>query len=293
MRIVVTGGAGFIGSTIVRHLVAAKHSVRIVDNLSTGKRENVPDGCDWHVMDAAEADYSTADAIVHAAAYPDVSQNWKPGEVARLWQSNAELTRRVLDRAPSGCVFVLLSSAGVYGPGEHDESSIPRATSPYAASKLAAEALVLAYTEAGRVHGRILRPVAVVGPRYAHGHVADFVRQVRETGRIHALDNGRSRKSVVHVDDVARSVVNTWATNAARGPIVNVSSPTLWSWRDTAATMQAMAGRELSVTCEDRAHGWIGDPERLVVGSALGPDFYQGSIVSGVADALRGLGWPA
>jgi UDP-glucose 4-epimerase len=292
MRIALTGAAGFVGSTIARHLLLQRHSVLAIDNLSTGKIENVPPGCDWNAKDAAEADYSACDAIVHAAAYPDVSQNWvNPDERTRQWMSNADLTRRVLDRAPKDCIFVLLSTCSVYGGGTVDERSVLRSTSPYAASKIAAEALVQAYTEAGRVHGRILRLVNVVGPRYSHGHVADFVRQVRATGEIRALDDGWKRKSFVHADDVARAV--QFVVEARRAErVINVSSPCVWSWRDTAAVMQAMSKRHIPIQHDDKPSGWIGDPDELVVGSALGPLFYRGSIVNGVWQALAGLGWP-
>jgi UDP-glucose 4-epimerase len=291
MRIALSGAAGFVGSTIARYLLLMGHSVKAIDNLSTGKVENVPPGCDWFVEDCALSDYSLCDAVVHAAAYPDVSANWKhPGERDRQWMSNADLTRRVLDKVPVGCTFVLLSTCSVYGGGTVSEGSLIRSTSPYAASKIAAEALVQAYTEAGRIKGRILRLVNVVGPRYSHGHVADFVKQVRSIGEIRALDNGWKRKSFVHVEDVARAV--GFALEDEKCDLMNVSSPTVWSWRDTVAVMQAMSTRHIPIQCEEKPSGWIGDPDELVVSSALGPLFYKGSIVNGVWQALVGLGWP-
>lgn len=302
MRIVVTGGAGFVGSAIVRRLVGEGHRVRVVDDYSTGRPVNLEGvACDLHQVDAGEADYDQADAVVHAAAYPDVSANWKSrGERDRQWKSNADLTRRVLERVLYGRPFVLLSTCSVYGPGRVNEFSCPRATSPYAASKIAAEALVSAYTAAGAVFGRVLRLVNVVGPRYAHGHVADFVKQVKQTGRLHALDDGKKRKSFVHVDDVATAVleaVTDARVNGCENPFLrNVTSEVQWSWRDTVAVMHAMPtghpqldSADFEVTCEPRASGWIGDPEELVVDTAYG--YGKVSIVQGVREALGGLGW--
>ena len=265
-----------------------------IDNLRTGFVKNLEGiACDFHQVDAGEADYSHSDAIVHAAAAPDVSGNWTTEQArADQWLFNAELTRRVLDRAPSGIPFVLISTCSVYAGGTVDERTVPRATSPYAASKLAAEALVCAYDEAGRVKGSILRLVNVVGARYAHGHLADFVKAAT-TGHVHALDNGEKAKSFVHVDDVADAIGETLAAfDASRGPLLrNVTSPQCWSWRDSINVMRRMRpDRDFNLTCEKGRSGWIGDPESLVVRSVHNERRLR-SIWEGVEAALVSLGW--
>lgn len=299
MKVAVTGGAGFVGSAIVRELIYRGHDVVAIDNLSTGTVANL-DGipCDFIMADAGSSvyRYDDVDAVVHCAAHADISANWHAADNRDLlWREGPELTRRLLNqfdgrRRP----FILLSTCAVYGGGWCNEASPTRATSPYAASKIAAEALVQAWDEAGRIQGTILRLVSAVGPRYAHGHIKDFVRMALADdgarGHIHALDNGHHRKSFVHVLDVADAVANC-LNGAAPLSLYNVTSSQVWSWPDTVAVMRAMRpDLPFDVTCKDDDKGWTGDPVGLQVTSLYrkGP---QRSVVDGVREALEGLGW--
>lgn len=316
MKVCVTGGAGFVGSAIVRRLLERGDQVRVIDNLSKGRRENLtiderdPDSRLLDGVELVQGDIvhgqgvalhkaiGECDAVVHAAAYPDVSANWK-GEHERVaqWEQNAEGTRAVAEATKRGARFIMISTCSVYAGGILvTEDTVPRATSPYAASKLAAESYCLALTEAKRIDLSIFRLVNVVGPRYRHGHVADFVRKARE-GHLHALDDGEKAKSFVHVEDVADEV-----GEAVRIPgldergygtrIANVTSRYVWSWRDTVEVMRAMRPeRAFKVTHENRASGWIGDPDSLVVSSHPFGWHKRRSIVAGVRAALEGLGW--
>jgi nucleoside-diphosphate-sugar epimerase len=127
--------------------------------------------------------------------------------------------------------------------------------------------------------------------RYHHGHVADFVHQARETGRIHALDAGTHRKPAVHVEDLARVLVA--AATSDRGPagILNVVGGA-WGWRETVRLMGVPA------TCDEmRATGWIGDSTTATFDARRLAEWYPDvapsrAIHHGVADALASLGWP-
>lgn len=279
MRVTVTGGAGFVGSAVCRALIASGHEVRAVDTLSTGRRENVPDGVVLEQRDAGTADYAGADAVVHCAAVADISRNWDSlAEREAVWRAGPELTWRVLERVPAGVRFVFVSSCAVYGAGADQP---PYAGSIYAASKLAAEALVCAHSEAGRVQGSIMRLASAVGTNYWHGHLADFVRQALTVGEVRARDDGSQRKSFVHVDDVGHMV--TTDLTLGRGSLIDVGRD-LWSWRDTIDVMRET--RPVEVTWDAVRSAWVGDPIDLRVRG-----YHSRSVPDGVRAALVSLGW--
>jgi UDP-glucose 4-epimerase len=276
--VAVTGAAGFVGSAVCRALLSAGHQVHAVDDLSTGRVANLPEGVSFEMGDAATADYRSDNALIHCAALADISRNWADdNQRAEVWRRGAELTRRLLEFYGSTArprPFVMVSTAAL----------LDGCKSPYAASKLACEGLVEAWTAAGRVAGVVGRLVGCVGARYHHGHVADFVRMARNGG-LHAKDNGLDKRSYVHVDDAASELVALIGKTDAAGVLTHtISSGEVWSWRDTVEVMKET--RPVEVKFADRPSAWIGDPVGLWVGGTC-----QRSIADGVRDALVTLGW--
>src|SRR5919107_3175075 len=175
-RWLVTGGAGFIGSHVVDRLLALGHEVRVVDNLSTGSRENlahVADRIDFQNGDlcdpsAAARAVEGMEVIYHIAALPSVPRSLKDP-----WGShdaNVNATVHLLQAAVKAGArrVVYSSSSSVYGDTPElpkVESFEPLPRSPYAASKLASEQYVLAYARGGLIDGVALRYFNVFGPR--------------------------------------------------------------------------------------------------------------------------------
>ena len=210
MRWFVTGGAGFIGSSLVDALLAAGHAVTVYDNFSTGQRSFLGQAAcsvvEGDVQDQAGLARAMAghDGVFHLAANADVRHGT---EHPRLdLEQNTVGTLNVLEAMRTcGVQRIAFSSTGsVYGEPEQfptpEACAFPVQTSLYGASKLAGEALISAYVHGYGFQATVFRFVSILGERYTHGHVFDFYRKLREDpSSIEVLGNGQQRKSYLYV----------------------------------------------------------------------------------------------
>jgi UDP-glucose 4-epimerase len=190
LRILVTGGAGFIGSHLARALVEAGHQVRVLDNLSTGSIENFAD-----ILDAIEfvrsdvRDYGVVesavrgvDAVVHLAALIDIAESVEKPDL--YFDVNVRGTYNVVKASKNVSTFIFASSSAVYGepirvPIPEDHPLMPK--SPYASSKVSGEAFVQAFANQYGFKPLILRLFNVYGPRQSKayaGIIIEFIRRV-------------------------------------------------------------------------------------------------------------------
>ena len=215
MRVLVTGGAGFIGSHVADRLVARGDEVTVLDDLSTGVPENVPSRARFERADITDAASlgsvggAPADVVIHAAAQFSVQRSIKdPESSGRI---NVEGTRNVLELARGGTTrFVFLSTGGaIYGetPLCATEETPLRPISPYGAQKQRAEELVRG---SGAPYA-ILRPANVYGPRQRSdlegGVVAVFLQRYRDHKEVLVYGDGSAERDYVHVSDVADAIV--------------------------------------------------------------------------------------
>lgn len=256
MHLLITGGAGFIGSHSIAAAKAAGHHVRVFDNLSTGSRENVLAGAELVVGDITNAAQvrdaaDGCDAVLHLAALVSVPQSMRaPQETLAI---NTEGTANVLEAARQAGLrrFVLASTCAVYGdlPGRQDERSPTRPQSPYAASKLLAEEWAKLYTTAFGLETVILRYFNVYGPRQRadspySGVLARWCSAVRHGETCVVFGDGQQTRDFVSVHDVARAnVLALSSSNIEPGTIYTVASGQSTSLNDILAALDAASSR--------------------------------------------------
>src|SRR6187402_2344558 len=207
--VVVTGGAGFIGSHLVDALIARGARVRVIDDLSTGFRgflNPAAELCEFSLLDTARisAVFRGAQQVFHLAANADVRHGL--AHPRKDIEQNLLATHNVLEAMREhGVSRIAFSSTGaVYGDTSllptPEDAPFPLQTSLYGASKVAAEALLSAYAHGYGFRVHIYRFVSMLGPRYTHGHVFDFWRKLKaDPTRLEVLGDGKQRKSYLHV----------------------------------------------------------------------------------------------
>ncbi len=243
MKVLVTGGAGFIGSHLAEHLLDAGHSVLAVDDLSTGSVENVSglqgrDGFELRVGDVTDSDLMKAavdasDSVVHLAAAVGVRLIIE--KPVHTIQTNVHGTQVVLNAAIALKKPVLIASTSeVYGkstkiPFSEDDDLVLGPTRhsrwAYACSKALDEWLALAYATEHGLPVTVVRLFNTVGPRQSgrYGMVLpNFVRQALAGEKITVFGTGTQSRCFSHVRDVVRALELLMHTPAARGGVYNI-----------------------------------------------------------------------
>jgi UDP-glucose 4-epimerase len=220
-RACITGGAGFIGSSLADRLSALGVEVTIVDDFSVGRREFVADVVErgarlveGDVLDMAvlEDAFEGCDWVFHLQANADVRRGLE--HPRRDLEQNTIATSNVLEAMRSRGVrrIAFASTGSVYGEPEvfptPERAPFPVQTSLYGASKLAGEGLVAAYAAGYGFTGLICRFVSILGERYTHGHVFDFYRALkRDPTRLRVLGDGRQEKSYLYIQDCLGAIL--------------------------------------------------------------------------------------
>lgn len=263
MRILVTGGAGFIGSTLVRWLIGRGHQVRVLDNLSTGRRENLaPLGPALELVRGDIRDrpllaqaIEGAEVVFHLAAMISVSQSVEqPLEALDI---NVAGTVGLLEAARHAGVrrVVQASTCAVYGDSASlpiGEGERPMPMSPYAATKLSAEQFGQLYTSLYGLEVVALRFFNVYGPGqdpmspYAAA-IPRFLSMLSEGRPITIFGDGEQSRDFVYVEDIVRAL---WAASEAPGvggEVFNVGSGRATSVRRLAESLGSIMGREVEL----------------------------------------------
>lgn len=280
-RVCVTGGAGFIGSHMVRTLQDAGIQVRVVDNLRTGREEFLSGDVEFFHGDILDLEllltaFDGCDWVVHLAANPD-ARGERRGVQFNLDQ-NVLGTAGVLDAMQHvGTTRIMYAStASVYGnttesPTPENFRSVPQA-SFYGASKLAGEGLIGAYCEMYGFTGILGRWVHILGQRYLHGHIIDFLRKLRrDPTTLHILGDGRQAKSGLHARNLTDGLLLAMQHHDLDEGVCepyNFGGDTLLTVTESAKLICAVAGVDPTFTYSGRKDGgWVGDNPNLVLDS--------------------------
>jgi UDP-glucose 4-epimerase len=296
VKLLVTGGAGYVGSVCAAHLVDAGHEVVVLDDLSTGHRDAVPDAARFVEAELAQAADDVLaegfDGVLHFAAKSLVGESVQRPEL--YWRGNVVTAVELLDAMVRQGTprLVFSSTAATYGEPEQvpiREDAPTRPTNPYGASKLAIDHAIGSYARAHGLAATSLRYFNVAG---AHGqfgerhvvetHLIPLVLQVatgqREFVQIFGDDwptpDGTCVRDYIHVDDLAAAhLLALAAASAGEHTIYNLGSGTGFSVREVVDSCRAVTGHPIPVKIAPRRDG---DPAVLVASSAA---------------ATAGLGW--
>lgn len=290
MRLLVTGGAGYIGSVVSAQLLAAGHEVTVLDDLSTGHAGAVPEGATFVHDDLRRAGAvlrSGYDGVLHFAAKSVVSESVRhPG---RYWGHNLGGTLALLDAMRQhGCRRVVFSStAAVYGEPETspiEEDAPARPTNPYGGSKLAVDTAIGEHARWGELGGVSLRYFNVAGASARPGswlgerhdpetHLIPLVLQValgqrasvQLFGEDYPTPDGTCVRDYIHVDDLAHAhLLALEATRVGEHAIYNLGNGSGFSVREVVEVAREVTGHRIPAESAPRREG---DPAVLVASS--------------------------
>ena len=280
LPVVVTGGAGAIGSVLARRLAAVGHRIRIIDNLSSGHRDRFKDLEDdgtlqFHQLDLRQPSglgeiMRGADSVWHFAANPDIPKGLADPRVDL--EHGTLATAHVLEAARQAHVprFLFASSSVVYGlpmvfpTPESYGPLLPQ--SQYGASKLASEAMISAYCYCYGMKGWIFRFANIVGPGMSHGVIYDFLRKLqRDPTRLEVLGDGRQAKSYLWVDDCVDAMLLAEERSQETVNVFNLGTDQQVPVRDIAERVVRALGGTARIEYTGGVQGWVGDIPRQLL----------------------------
>ena len=261
-KVLVTGGAGFIGSHIVDRLVSGGYSVRISDNLSTGSLDNIAEHLNSDAVEFVKGDIRDAaivnrsmnnvSVVIHLAALVSVPLSVENPDLT--FDINLLGTLNLLRESIKAHVdrFVFISTCAVYGQPESlpvSEKTRTGPISPYAESKLIAERYCLGFSERQLLQTVVLRFFNVFGSRQRmngySGVITHFIDAIKDKQSLVIYGDGLQTRDFVSVNDVADAVVASAKASEAEGEVFNIGSGKHTSIGELARTILDLSGANL------------------------------------------------
>lgn len=294
MSVLVTGGAGFIGSHLVDYLMETGKRIHVLDDLSSGSLDNIDRWVEsdnfkfsrGSLLEKESIDeVEGCNVVYHLAANPEV-RSWLASPEDH-YKQNIEGTYNLLEaiRKHGGVeTLVFTSTSTVYG--EPIELPTPETYAPvkpishYGASKLAAESLICSYASMYGFKAIIFRLANVVGPRSNHGVIYDFIEKLRKNSmELEVLGDGSQSKSYLHIDDCVMGLIVGTEKSEEKVDILNIGSED----RVSVLTLAGIVIDEMK----------IGDVKIKLTGGVDGGRGWKGDVKMMHLDVskLKSIGW--
>ncbi|HIH24101.1 TPA: NAD-dependent epimerase/dehydratase family protein [Candidatus Woesearchaeota archaeon] len=292
--IVITGGAGFIGSNLADKFLAQGWRVRVIDNLRTGHNEFIAHNMSNPDFEFVKLDLKEADALVdavrgarvvaHLAANADV-KGGRDHPTVDLWENGVNTSNVLEAMRVAGVKDIIFSSTGsIYGESEvfptPEDAPFPIQTSMYGASKCYGEGLISAYCEAYGMRAWIFRFVSILGERYTHGVIFHLMQQLRQhPDHVDLLSDGTPLKSYLYVGDCVGAIWTAYNNAQEKINIFNLGHTEEIRVRDMVGVLLEHLGKrpgvDVKINFSDTPRGWIGDSPHILLDTAR----------------IRSLGW--
>jgi len=290
LRCFVSGCAGFIGSNLTDRLLALGYEVVGYDNFSSGRTSFLRGACSNNRFQLVEGNVLDADRVrdamngsqlvFHMAANADV--RFGTEHPTKDLHQNTIATVNVLEamRVTGAKRIAFASTGSVYGDAATfptpESAPFPVQTSLYGASKLGAEGFIQAYCEGFGIQGFIFRFVSILGERYTHGHVIDFIEQLKaHPNTLNVLGNGKQRKSYLYVQDCVEGILSAIEKSEDKVTVLNLGTDEYCEVNDSIRWICEELGLSPELKYAGGDRGWIGDNPFIFLDCS----------------AVRGLGW--
>jgi nucleoside-diphosphate-sugar epimerase len=303
VKVLVTGGGGFIGSHVVDRLLSDGHDVRVLDNFATGRRENL-----LHVLDdleVVEGDIQSYErvsnavrgcgAVLHEAALPSVPRSVQDPLTSNA--TNVTGTLNVLLAARDAGVgrVVYASSSSIYGANPElpkHEGLLPQPISPYAVAKLAGEGFCRSFHEVWGLETVALRYFNVFGPRqdplsqYA-AVVPRFITALMDGRPPNVFGDGEQTRDFTYVGNAVEGTVLAMGAEGAAGKVFNVAAGSRTSLNELLRTLERLSGRSVEPSYEDARPGEVRHSQADVSAAERGLGFRaRFSVEEGLQETL-------
>ncbi len=281
MKYFITGGSGFIGSNLVDRLLKNGDKVTVYDNFSTGKIQFLDEYAKYQkncsiingdLLDTTKllASMSGHDFVFHLAANADVRNG--PDHTDKDLKQNTIATYNVLEamRLNNISKIAFSSTGSIYGePTEFptpETAKFPIQTSLYGASKLACEGLIQAYGEAFNMQSWIFRFVSILGERYSHGHIKDFLYQLKEhPHKLNVLGDGKQKKSYLYVNDCLDGMLCAISNSNDKINIFNLGHTSTLTVNQSIGIICNMLDVHPHIHYSGGRQGWVGDSPYILL----------------------------